>query len=473
MRAFKMKMRTFFCIVKFTTTTIERGPLMKDIISTLTMKELERMTYGLLQESFSEVMAQTLQELDQAIASGRDKQRFYLKDKRTLKFESVFGQVELKRNYYQDRETGKYVYLLDQYLAFDGTKGMSPVVQDLGIELAVTGVSYRQASQAMEKLLGYPVISHEGIRQQLLNTRVIPKEAVPIEQDVLFVEVDGLYTKSQEKRRRGREIKIASLHQGWEMNGKRAKLIEKRHFTHQGKLPFWEEFEQYLMATYEYDPRKHHLVINGDGAKWITSCQEYFRKNATFVIDRFHVARDVQQIFRDHPRYRSIRKKLAAYDSEGFMVELNSAVGTLEHEKKEERLKELIAQLSQYPKALGDYRKKLEKMGIDTTTFRPMGSAEGTMSVFAKRIKNGRSWSQNGLDKFIDVFIAFQDNLEIETLQGILEQGIEKTKEKKPPKHFVEKLKNSVGEATRNNLGYLKQAVGKPITEALSGLRGI
>ncbi len=419
---------------------------MNDIISTLTMKELEKITYSALQESFSQVMAQTLQELDEAIATGRDKKRFYLKDKRTLKFESVFGQVELKRNYYQDKETGKYVYLLDQYLAFDGTKGMSPVVQDLAIELAVTGVSYRQASQAMERLLGYPVISHEAIRQQLLNTEVVPEKSVPLEQDVVFVEVDGLYTKSQEKKKKGREVKIASVHQGWEMNGKRAKLIEKRHFIHQGKLPFWEEFEQYLMETYEYNPTKHHLVINGDGAKWITSCREYFRHNATFVIDRFHVARDVQRLFRKHPRYRAIRKKLANYDWKGFMVELNSAVGTLENEKKEERLEELIAQLSQYPEALGDYREKLKKKGIDTTEFRPMGSAEGTMSVFARRLKNGRSWCNLGLDKFIDVFVALQDNLEIKTLQGILEQTqeVEQTSiQAKPPKHFVEKLRDS------------------------------
>src|SRR5699024_12009375 len=107
----------------------------------------------------------------------------------------------------------------------------------------------------------------------------------------------------------------------------------------------------YLMDTYEYDPTKHHLVINGDGAKWITSCREYFRNNATFVIDRFHVARDVQRLFRNHKRYLSIRKKLAEYDWEGIMVELNSAVGTLENEKKEERCEELITQLSQYPEA--------------------------------------------------------------------------------------------------------------------------
>src|SRR5699024_7153145 len=121
--------------------------------------------------------------------------------------------------------------------------------------------------------------------------------------------------------------------QGWKMNGKRASLKEKRHFIHEGQLPFWEEFEQYLMDTYEYDPTKHHLVINGDGAKWITSCREYFRNNATFVIDRFHVARDVQRLFRNHKRNRSIRKKLADYDWEGSMAELKRADGTQEKEQ--------------------------------------------------------------------------------------------------------------------------------------------
>src|SRR5699024_12744254 len=98
-------------------------------------------------------------------------------------------------------------------------------------------------------------------------------------------------------------------------------LKEKRHFIHKGQLPFWEEFEQYLMDTYEYDPTKHHLVINGVGAKWITSCREYFRNNATFVIDRCHVARDVQRSLRNHKRYRSIRKKREYHDWQGVRVD--------------------------------------------------------------------------------------------------------------------------------------------------------
>src|SRR5690625_433210 len=167
---------------------------MKNIISQLSLKELEEITFRALQESFSKVMSKLLVELDQLIADKRDKQRFKLKDKRTISFDSMFGHVELRRNYYLDFETGNYLSLLDRHLDFDGGQMMSPAVQDLAIELAVTGVSYRQASDALERLLGYPVISHEGIRQQVLQTDVAPKEKQSISGDVIFVEVDGLYT---------------------------------------------------------------------------------------------------------------------------------------------------------------------------------------------------------------------------------------------------------------------------------------
>jgi len=349
---------------------------------------------------------------------------------------------------------------------------MSPVVQDLAIELAVSGVSYRQASDALEKMLDYPVISHEGIRQQVLNTEITPKEKQKVDAKVIFVEVDGLYTKSQEKGRKGRELKIAAVHQGWEMNGKRAKLKEKQHFIHTGKLPFWEEFEYYLMDAFEYDPTYHQLVINGDGAKWITSCREYFQNNATFVIDRFYVARDVKRTFRDHSRYRSVRNRLANYDAEGFMIELNSAVGTLGDEKKEEQLESLISQLSQYPEALEDYREKLKKKGIDTTDFRPMGSGEGTMSVFAKRLKNGRSWCKEGITKFSDIMVALMDGKAIKTLQGKLEPTERDKTQEKPPKHFVERISKQANESTRDNIAYLQQTINKPVVSALKGLKG-
>src|SRR5699024_9000160 len=147
---------------------------MKNIISQFSLKELEKITFRALQESFSKIMSKLLMELDQLIADNRDKQRFELKDKRIISFDSMFGHVEFRRNYYLDRDTGKYLSLLDRHLDFVGGQMMSPAVQDLSIELAVMSVSYRQSSDALEKSLVYPVISHEGIRQQVLQTDFVP-----------------------------------------------------------------------------------------------------------------------------------------------------------------------------------------------------------------------------------------------------------------------------------------------------------
>ncbi len=66
------------------------------------------------------------------------------------------------------------------------------------------------------------------------------------------------------------------------------------------------------MENFEYDPTGHKLVINGDGARWITSCTDHFQNRAFFSFDRFHVARDIRRLFRNHPRYRRMQKALSA-----------------------------------------------------------------------------------------------------------------------------------------------------------------
>ncbi|MED1437406.1 UPF0236 family protein [Aeribacillus composti] len=38
----------------------------------------------------------------------------------------------------------------------------------------------------------------------------------------------------QGKRKKGKEEKIAAIHQGWEVSGKRVRLKNKRHFIHRG-----------------------------------------------------------------------------------------------------------------------------------------------------------------------------------------------------------------------------------------------
>ena len=436
------------------------------------LKQIEQLVWRQLQETFSKVMKTLLEDMDKQIAEERNKKRYRLLDKRTTTIISLFGEIKVKRNYYRDREKGEYVYLLDRSLEFEGTGSFSPLIEEAALELAITGPSYRKAEHTLETLLGYRVISHEAIRQHLLQIESIPKERQPVNYPVLFVEVDGLYVKRQGKGKRGKEEKIAAVHQGWEINGKRVSLKDKRHFIHRGNQPFWEAFEDFLIENFEYDPTVHKLVINGDGAGWITACRDHFKGRAFFSIDRFHVARDIRSLFRKHPRYRQMQKALASYDSQKLLTELNSAVGTLETEDQEERLDQLIRQLEKYPEALGDYRKWLQEQGIDTKGMRPMGSAEGTMSVFAKRLKNGRSWVEKGVSAMITGLVAFLDNLALKTLFGKVERWTETKGEKNPPKHYVEKVTSTVGEATRDNLLYLKGKANTPIYKALKALTG-
>nr|WP_051091434.1 UPF0236 family protein [Caldibacillus debilis] len=179
----------------------------------------------------------------------------------------------MKRNYCRDRKTGEYVYLLDRYLNFEGTGTFSPLMEKAAIELAIQGPSYRKAARTLETLLGYRVISHETIRKHLLEVSSIPKRE-SVHQPALFVEVDVLYVK---------EVKISAVHQGWEVNGERVRLKNKRYFIHDGKEPFWEAFEEFLMETFDDDPTVHKLVINGDGAAWITACREYLKTGPSSV----------------------------------------------------------------------------------------------------------------------------------------------------------------------------------------------
>src|SRR5699024_5215154 len=225
------------------------------------------------------------------------------------------------------------------------------------------------------------------------------------------------------------------------------------------------------MNAFEYHPTQHHLVINGDGANWITFCREYFQNNATFVIDRFHVACDVRQIFREHPRYHVIRKKLSDYDAEGFMIELNSAVGTLAHENKEEQLEALISQLSQYPEALEDYRVRLQEKGIDIEGFRPMGSAKGTMNVLPNDLRMAEVGVKKALLSLVTLWLhSWMEKISKHYKEILPVSNLDNTQEK-PPKHFVERLSKQVTESTRDNISYLNQTVRQPVVYALKGLR--
>ncbi|WP_335870817.1 UPF0236 family transposase-like protein [Bacillus sp. 2205SS5-2] len=98
----------------------------KDNINHPNLKELEQVVWRELQKTYSQIMTSLLSDIDDTIAKERDTKRYRHQDKRTVKLVSLLGEIEVNRNYYRDRESGEYVYLLDRYLEFEGAGDLVP-----------------------------------------------------------------------------------------------------------------------------------------------------------------------------------------------------------------------------------------------------------------------------------------------------------------------------------------------------------
>ncbi|MGN8846003.1 UPF0236 family transposase-like protein, partial [Niallia sp. HCP3S3_B10] len=71
------------------------------------------------------------------------------------------------------------------------------------------------------------------------------------------------------------------------------------------------------------------------------------RERAFFTMDRFHVARSMKQLMKSHPRFRYMRRALKNYQVEKLLLELNSAVGTMDT-PEEEKLAHFLAFLTHH-----------------------------------------------------------------------------------------------------------------------------
>ena len=440
------------------------------------LKELEEQLVRTLQKVFAVLLAALLEEIDQQLAEARDKRRYQLKDKRPTTIQTLFGEVTFRRNYYYDRQTGNYTFLLDAELGFDGAQSISPCLEETAVELAVECSSYRKAARTLESIVGYAVMSHEAIRQLVLEAPVSLHRPVSQRHGrVLFVEADGLFISRQGKGKRAKEEKILAVHEGWKRNGSQLEFVNRRHYLHEGEGDVWERFEEWLMKEYAYDPCRDLLIINGDAASWITACREYFGKRACFQLDRFHVARELRQCLSGHPRWREVRKKLAKQDEEGLLVELNSAVGTLEDEAKEKQMAAMIRRIESMPGCIRDYREWLSEQGVETTGMRPMGHAESVMSRFAHRVKSRRSWKDQGLRAFLRAMAARIDGIWRRNGQLVEEEETRTAASASTKSKRVEQAKRKAGrlwaDVVRQNLPCLQRSSGTPIHQALSALR--
>jgi hypothetical protein len=396
----------------------------------ISFREIERASFRIACEMQIEAMKIFLEDLDEEIYKNRDKERYESVDRKDRTIETILGiPVTFERRYYKDRKADNYTFLLDEALGLPERSRQSPLAREIAVRMAVDGPSYRIASESLERIFGGRVISHEGIRQNLIRTSDEAKVLLQRERKnkrpkenpgIIFIEVDGLYASLQKQSRRSTEEKVGVIHTGWDPRSEcRGEYVLKdiRIARTQSSSPegFWSTMSETLHSEFEIN-EDTIIVINGDRAKWIRMFREWFCDcTVLYQVDRFHLLRTLGGIFkRGSESYYRLRDAIDK-DPTGarFMAALAEESASLSGKKRLEA-EVLLRDLEDIADSVCDYRVRLSAMGYDIKGLRPMGAAEAQMDRFADRIKGrGQSWSPWGLDAMMRLLgMKFEGRLE-------------------------------------------------------------
>jgi Ni/Co efflux regulator RcnB len=394
--------------------------------------ELEQLMWNAALETFQQSMVEILSMIDVYLMATRDKCRYEYKEIKESTYVTMLGTITINRRYYWDKDNKEWVYLLDRTLGFEGRERVSSGLKELVVLWATKGPSYRDVQDRLKDLFGHQVLSHEKIRQILIqvsdafkqkNTTFSEEPTFKRHVDILFIEADGFWTGVQHKGRkfrRKRETHMIVVHEGWERRqgqGKKAdyRLKNPMYITAiAGKEEdIWEE--TWLRIAQEYkDINKTQIIINGDLAPWISAGTEHF-ENALYQCDRFHLKREARRVLRGNNGYiQEALHQIEQNNPEKLLKTVNKAVEEAPNQEKKEDIQKFKLQVQKHKESLIDYRQRLKAQGVKISpAWRGMGAAESNVDRFKLRTaKRGRAWSKKGLAAILHMLgLLYEDTL--------------------------------------------------------------
>ncbi len=407
--------------------------------------DLEQLMWDAVLETFQQAMVKILSDLDVYLMAKRDKNRYKYKEIKERNYVTMVGSIDINRRYYWDKREKEWVFLLDQALKLSAGKQISACLKELVVLWGTKGPSYRDVRDRLKDLYGHQVLSHEKIRQIVIQASAVLKNSFKKKPagkrtiDTLFIEADGFWTGVQRKgckKKRKRETHLVVVHEGWE---RRQGLGENTDYQLKNPMyvtviagseeSVWDQTQIRLAQRYK-NLKETRVIINGDLAPWIRSGTEYF-KNAFYQYDRFHLKRDVRQVLRGNKKFISpALKQIDQNNTEGLLEIVSKAAEETECLEKRLKVLELYARLQKHKDALIDYREHLKVQGVEVSpAWRGMGAAESNVDLFKQRTaKRGRSWSVKGLEAVLHMLGLLYENILHDSIKR-LDLSLEKADE--------------------------------------------
>ena len=291
----------------------------------LTFNALEEMAFEITRQIGRKVLETALQDMDQKLKEERPEGALENTGKREKFLMTRLGDIRYERTRYIDRQTGKSRYLLEEKLGLKENRRMSCL--RMKIELFIASITtYRGAKENVELLLGVQR-SHESIRQSVIKEadQIITHEAQSIRKtkyledkapeslsEVAYLEADSAFiraqrrhktkkhSKSKRRKRRSLEIKLGIGYTGrinrYQEGARIAQALENKfvHADITSGPKFMEDLSLIAEKRLALSQTKA-VIFGGDGARWIkTGIKDYF-VNATYILCRFHLWRNLKR----------------------------------------------------------------------------------------------------------------------------------------------------------------------------------
>ena len=196
------------------------------------------------------IYQECLKEIEENIRQSEfRKKNYYVEhkaDRRTLL--TTFGNLEIERAYYQPKNGGKSVYLLDKYVGLAPHDKVSLAVKTKFLEEAVE-TSYQKGGE--KACMTEDVVSKQTVKNTIHELEVELEEEIPVQKK-----------------------KIKNLHI-------------------QADEDLWLEVQQYIYDNYDTEYLEN-VYIAGDGAPWIVAGCRVLEKSK-FVLDKYHLGKYIHK----------------------------------------------------------------------------------------------------------------------------------------------------------------------------------
>jgi hypothetical protein len=348
--------------------------------------------------SVRELLMRIIQQLNEEFRNDkrfRKEQGLVLKEKdRGRSLLTEVGQLGIKRDYYYEKASNRYLYPLDYIIGLPAYERVSHNVSARLVSQA-TECSYEKSAAIVTN----GEVSKQTVKNKLIAVGKLEKPAPEEKREVTELHVFADEDHVSLQNGNNRMVPLLTLSEGIrEVHRGRNALVNPVHFTSPIKQTkeAWENVGGYISLAYEENKIKR-IYLHGDGSSWIKQGIDQL-PNCEYVMDGFH--------FEKH-----LKQATAAFNKQNYRFRIRQAVKERNREKMVGLVCEMIS-LSGDPKQKKRIRKFLRYVMnnwdgiVRRYTEDIIGSCtEGLVShVYSERLsRNPMGWSDAGLNRMAEL----------------------------------------------------------------------